>query len=593
MKNIILFIVLVILLSCNKARNIKTEQNKKITYERIAIQGNENYYGFVSSKGDTVIPLGKYDFLDSLDIKGMIRTHNNGKEGFIDINQSIVIPFDYYRVSNFSENLAAVKKDKDGKEGYINRKGELVIDYRFDSARWFYNGIADVEIDNKTGFIDKNGNIVIPIEYDYVISTKADNFVAVSKNDKLAFFSNKGKQLTDFIFDEVHKRDIENDYVVGAYGLVLVSKKDKYSYLDNSLKTVIPFGKYDYAETFTKDRLAIVRQKNKYGVINDKGELLIPLEYDLIEHPSIYSYEFSEFITKKSGKYGLLNGEGTTILNNDYDEIIWDRLKRDEKQEDYYIYKKNGKCGAVNTKNEVILPFEFEELTEFSYQDFTIAKKNGKFGVIKSDAKTIVQFEYDMIDCNKSKHWCNLLILNKGGKTGLADINGIIIIPVVYKQIIPCYYEPTDRFIVEKDSKFGVIDLKQKIVIPIIYDSISNWVEYGPEGHYITINKKKGLISREGKTLIEPIYDDFELLGVHTKVTNNGKYGLLDISNNLILPIEYDEIYLDWFETDYEGKNTKEFYARKKGKYYLFDNKGNIIKENVSHKNLKDKIGIN
>lgn len=301
MKNVTILILFIIFSSCN--------QTKKLTFERIAIQGNNNFYGFRTSKGDTIIPLDKYDFLDSLDIKGMIRTHNNGKEGFIDIYQNIVIPFEYYKVYNFSENLAIVRKQKNGKEGYINRKGELVIGYRFDNAYYFYKcGLAEVENNGKVGFINKKGEIIIPIEYDYVISTKYDDFVVVSKNKKCAIFSGNGKQLTGFEYDKVYKNYDEGWYTLMSNGLMLVEKNGDFSYLNTEYKIIVPFGTYDIAKPFDKNRIAIVGNQEKYGMINEIGKVITPIEYDYISELKNEVYAF-----EKKSKEGFLNNKGKVI----------------------------------------------------------------------------------------------------------------------------------------------------------------------------------------------------------------------------------------------------------------------------------------
>lgn len=50
--------------------------------------------------------------------------------------------------------------------GYINKKGDLVIPFNYDKAKPFENGFAYVEKNGKSGYIDKNGKIVVPLEYD-------------------------------------------------------------------------------------------------------------------------------------------------------------------------------------------------------------------------------------------------------------------------------------------------------------------------------------------------------------------------------------------------------------------------------------------
>ncbi len=239
----------------------------------------------------------------------MIRTHNNGKEGFIDINQNILIPFEYYKVGSFSENIAFVKKQKDGKWGYINRKGELVIDFIFDSVGWFYkNGLASVRVNGKSGFINKLGEVIIPIEYDYVISTKFDDYVIASKNRKCAFFSKKGKQITDFEYDKIYRNFYKGSQSTNSNGLMLVEKNGEFAYFNKNIEEVIPFGTYETAETFDNNRIAIVGNKDKYGIINENGELITPIEFDYISNFIDGGYDFA-----KESKGGVLDKEGKVI----------------------------------------------------------------------------------------------------------------------------------------------------------------------------------------------------------------------------------------------------------------------------------------
>ena len=41
-----------------------------------------------------------------------------------------------------------------------------MIDFQYDDANQFYDGLAYVSIDNKYGFIDTDGNVVIDLIYD-------------------------------------------------------------------------------------------------------------------------------------------------------------------------------------------------------------------------------------------------------------------------------------------------------------------------------------------------------------------------------------------------------------------------------------------
>ena len=82
------------------------------------------------------------------------------------IVREIASGLEFDDVRNFSEGLAAVSIH--GKWGFIDRTGEVVIPLIYDVVGDFHKGLAAVRIGNwetgKWGFIDKAGNIIIPFE---------------------------------------------------------------------------------------------------------------------------------------------------------------------------------------------------------------------------------------------------------------------------------------------------------------------------------------------------------------------------------------------------------------------------------------------
>lgn len=82
------------------------------------------------------------------------------KIGFIDRSGQLICAPDYERVMNFQNGMAAVMKN--GKWGFIDQTGKLVIPAIYDQV--FYNGFlgnyARVEINKKSGYIDKAGQFI-------------------------------------------------------------------------------------------------------------------------------------------------------------------------------------------------------------------------------------------------------------------------------------------------------------------------------------------------------------------------------------------------------------------------------------------------
>ena len=81
--------------------------------------------------------------------------------------------------------------------------------------------------------------------------------------------------------------------------------KDIYKEVDNS-----------YMTSF-EDNFSIVEKNKKYGTINEKGESIIPLEYEYLK----YDKSFGVFLVKKEQRYGFLDLEGNVRIPHIYTKI--------------------------------------------------------------------------------------------------------------------------------------------------------------------------------------------------------------------------------------------------------------------------------
>lgn len=87
---------------------------------------------------------------------------------------------------------------KDGKCGFVDLNGDIVVPLIYDMSDDYSENKTWVTIDNKTGFIDVNGNIIIPIIFDYAS----------------AFYEGKADVTID-----------HHDFIINEYGLPLVKNK--------------------------------------------------------------------------------------------------------------------------------------------------------------------------------------------------------------------------------------------------------------------------------------------------------------------------------------------------------------------------------
>ena len=90
-------------------------------------------------------------------------------------------------------------------------------------------------------------------------------------------------------------------------GLAMVSKKEKYGFIDKKGNVVVK-PKYEWAYQFS-DGLAVVSQDGKYGFINTKGKVAIKLKYD-----SASSFSEGLACVSKDGKNSFIDKKGKEII---------------------------------------------------------------------------------------------------------------------------------------------------------------------------------------------------------------------------------------------------------------------------------------
>ena len=579
-----MFFSFLLVFACNKI-------DKNIPKEYIRIMG-EGSWGYNDDKGNVVIPVGKYKFLNPLDEKGMILAELKNKHGYIDIHENVIVPFEYDDISLFSQDLACVKKGN--KYGFVDRNGKIVIPIQFEDETYFQKtGLALVKKNKLYGFINKKGKEIIPIIYQNANEGTTDSLVSLNKKGKWAFFDSFGKQKTDFIYDEIALTDIdikgENESTFWKNGLILVRKNNQIAYLDKNLKEIIPFGKYETGERFNKNRIAIISKNNKYGIIDEFGKERVKAEYDTIEHPEESYHESEIFVAKKGNNLVLLDEYGKKIYDK-LKDFSFDYCRMDKKIEKiYHIQNLNGKYGAIDTNGKLIIPIIYDEFEDFGSNYNAIVKYKGKFGLIDSKNKITYPIENEAIYADRRE--LDYYLINKNNKFGIIDKNLKPIFNFVFQDLSPCFYDTKNRFIAKQNDRYGVIDRGGRIIIPFEYSKMSNWIEYGPgeNYHFVTKNNKEGLITKEGKIVIPTIYDSLFYNDENTIIlSKNGKYGVKNLQNKTVIPFDYEKIYSD---LAFFPKNKEiEFYVLRNGKYFVINNKNKIIKENISKKEIEDKF---
>jgi hypothetical protein len=212
-------------------------------------------------------------------------------------------------------------KFSDGKNKveFKNSSGKIIIPAKYDAA-WdnFSEGLVGIVLQNKWGYIDTTGKLVIPCKYDEVGSFNADGFVRVyiAKGEFWGMIDKKGKEIIPVKYDEVGEKF--------RYNLVSVRYKGKCGIMNNKGKLIIPFN-YEYC-TVAQDHFVIVTKDKKKGLVNtvvfgmdEKTKAAIPYEFVLpIKYDNIYALSATLYVKVLDGKYGLINNNNMEFLPCEY-----------------------------------------------------------------------------------------------------------------------------------------------------------------------------------------------------------------------------------------------------------------------------------
>ena len=214
-------------------------------------------WGYINDKGKIIYPNGfrSHNNLPSVFNNGMASVKRKGRAGFIDKTGNEVILFNYNECSNFNEGYAVVRELE--KYGLINTMGKNVISIRYDLLFVPTEGLSAYAVeysvghlgsgDYKYGFLTIQGEKVISRNYDHAMPFH-QGLSAVIKGSKLGFIDKTGNVVIPLKYDS--RTDTGLFFTSFVDGLAPVREDGKYRYIKHPFavqkikETVVAFGKF-------------------------------------------------------------------------------------------------------------------------------------------------------------------------------------------------------------------------------------------------------------------------------------------------------------------------------------------------------------
>ena len=318
-------------------------------------------WGVIDAFGKTIIP---FEHL-SLTVANKERfiISETGSFGIIDTDNSKITPIQYESISANPDGRFVVSKN--GKFGLLNEDGSVQLKLEHPALLYLFDGLHITHNTKKWGVINSSGKTVLSFDYDGIRKVNVSTGIAskykssYSLNTGIPRFSYTGNYFTfnsngltskkgnTFSTVVEMRGDFYNKNSVIGYGPSALTPhvignvlNAKFLELDSmqvysSLPGDFTIVRKEIESTNGDDNvipigLSQVVNQYTYGVINEKNEFLIPLQYD-------------ELVTGIAGVYaqhGIISKAPQNLL----------------------VARKGELYGVINLKNEIVVPFEYQNI---------------------------------------------------------------------------------------------------------------------------------------------------------------------------------------------------------------------------------------
>ena len=379
-----------------------------------------------------------------------------------------------------------------------------------------------------------------------------------------------------------------------------------FSHLNGSLIKTLQKENYTNIYEFINGFAIIADVNSRYGVIDVKGNLVVPCKWDAVDYVGDsfargFNYKNDD---KTSCVYDLRQGGKETPFSHVTTWIVG-REKVPTTFSDGYavVYNKEGKCGFLQESDLAYsnVSYDYDDVSRF-FDGYAVVKKNGKGMVINKMFKPVLKENSSYQFIIDRPYEGTIKVKSNNNKYGRMDLQGKIVVPCIYDNAEGfvsglCQVEIAEDFL---HSKIGFINKQGKMVIPI--GTLSGCWSVGFEDGYIEAmkevtvdyyrdgkvskktelrgtllgtdgnplpgfnwdysgvrrfcdglarfeqNKKNGYLNKKGEVAILPTFEYALFFGngyacVGQKVNGKMKYGCINTDGVLVVPYIYDKSF--------------------------------------------------
>ena len=412
----------------------------------------------------------------------------------------------------YAQSLYPAANDK-GKFGYVDENGEKVISYSYKEAYPFEEGMAKVRKGDKYGFINPKGKAIGKIKYTVILPfTGSYCRVAVGgsykdgvlKGEKWGFMNKRGEEILPPEYDEIG--EFED-------GVAFIRKGNKYGLINDDIDVLLEpkqaavgtldrFGYCWFAASGKVNKKTGKLEKGKYGLINKAGDVLVEPKYAFIGY-------FYKSRPKNSSNITEYDASTSAVYNRLSLEKPLSRLYNPEN----FLLSALSGCQTEGAADSVRAGFKNLLLSADS--TYLIFSKSGyRYGVMNDHGDILIEEKkFNNVNCPS---------------------DGISLVSKIRRRkMLRGYYNLETGYLKEfEESEFPFSYRDGLGRIQNLNDQTAYFVD--KSGNRVTDTYGIALNFVDGRCIVQS--------------RDTKKWGVIDTQGNALLPLEYDNIHLEYRE---------------------------------------------
>jgi hypothetical protein len=327
-------------------------------------------------------------------------------------------------------DLSLVPYRKGDLWGYTNPDKSIIIKPSFNEANWFFEGYAVVKKGTKYGYINKAGKVVIPFKF---YSAKPFTWGYFDSNGKHTAGGKTVKNKDTVLFAGAALNASGNEVCIDTKGLTMsrcpaineasvntppaisVDSTKIYSLTNNG-------GVYDklvddYKIAGDEHTYYIGIKNNKYGVMNNTFDIVVPFENDSIKKSDVNGMYYLQ--VQKNGMYGVYNGNGSVFIPVEKTAISFIQPGDNS---NYFIEAKDGLAHLRDMNNKEVITGNYSDIMYDRRRGFILTANDNTKGYYFLDTKLIAP-KYAAIRSVRGGNYLWVQLAN--GKSGYVNNDGV------------------------------------------------------------------------------------------------------------------------------------------------------------------------